>query len=176
MSLHEIVLGDTKPYPEWVRGRVVFKQGGTYVHASAQAQFGRSLGEWARREHRGRVAIEWRFRVAPPGEIVRPLIPDVAYLSYAQMPADAPSERFQTPLGAPTVAVEILEEDDDPADVEHKIGVYRAAGAAAVIVVDPRAETVTVHDERVRAYRPGELLTHESLPGFALPVEELFER
>jgi Uma2 family endonuclease len=176
MSLHEIVLGDTKPYPEWVRGRVVFKYGGTYAHAAAQAQFGRALGEWARREHRGRAAIEWRFRVAPPGEIIRPLIPDVAYLSYAQMPADAPSDRFQTPLGAPTVAVEILEEDDDPADVEHKIAVFRAAGAAAVIVVDPQAEIVTVHDDRVRAYRRGELLTHDALPGFALAVEELFER
>ncbi len=175
MSLHEIVLGDTKPYPEWVRGRVVFKYGGTYAHAAAQAQFGRSLREWARREHRGRAAIEWRFRVAPPGEIVRPLIPDVAYLSYAQMPADAPSDRFQTPLGAPTVAVEILDEDDDPADVEHKISVYRAAGAAAVIVVDPKAEIVTVHDDRIRVYRRGDVMTHEALPGFELAVDELFE-
>jgi Uma2 family endonuclease len=176
MSLHEIVLTDTKPYSEWVRGRVVFKNGGTYGHAAAQVQFGGSLSEWARREHRGRVAIEWRFRVAPPGEIVRPLIPDVAYLSYAQIPENAPSERFQTPLGAPTVAVEILDNDDDPADVEHKIEVYRAAGAAAVIVVDPQAEIVTVHDDGIRMYCRGEVLTHEALPGFALPVEELFDR
>ncbi len=29
---------------------------------------------------RGEVGTEWRFRVQPPGEPARPLVPDVAYV------------------------------------------------------------------------------------------------
>jgi Uma2 family endonuclease len=93
------------------------------------------------------------------------------------LPADAPLDVVQVPLGAPTVAVEVLSRDDRKADVDHKIATYLAAGASAVIAVDPKRETIAVHDrEGIRLVGAGETLTHAALPGFALDVGALFAR
>ena len=177
MSLHEIVLPETKPETEWIRGRARQKVSPTYDHGALQGQLYMALWMWAEAGAHGRVASEWRFRIAPPAGVVRPLVPDVAYLSYRALPADAARDLVQVPLGAPTVAVEILSPDDRPAYVEHKIATYRAAGTFAVIVVDPHRETITIHDgDGTRIVRAGDVLTHPSLPGFALDVGALFAR
>jgi len=53
---------------------------------------------------------------------------------------------IQVPAFAPTIAIEILSPDDDPRDVASKVVVYLRAGSALVIVVDPKARTMTVHE------------------------------
>jgi Uma2 family endonuclease len=109
--------------------------------------------------------------------VVRPLVPDVAYLAFAALSADAARDLVQVPLGAPTVAVEIRSPDDRPSYVEHKVTTYRAAGTSAVFVVDPRHETIAIHDGAgVRIVRAGDELTHPVMPGFALDVGALFAR
>jgi Uma2 family endonuclease len=174
MSLHEIVLPETKPETEWVRGRALQKESPTYAHAILQRLLSTALGEWADEGGYGRVGTEWRFRVAPPGEIVRPLVPDVSFLAYRALAADAPSADVQVPLAAPTVAVEILSPDDRRRNVTHKIGVFLSAGTEAVIVVDPKQETIVVHDRNgSRTLRGGDVLSHESMPGFTLDVGAL---
>jgi Uma2 family endonuclease len=177
MSLHEIVLPETKPETEWVRGRALQKVSPIYSHARLQTLIASMLSDWADAADLGRVGTEWRFRVAPPGEIVRPLVPDVAYLSYEALPRDAAPEAYEVPLGAPTVAVEVLSPDDRPRDLAHKIRVYLAAGSAAVIVVDPPTATIDVHDRGgTHRYRAGDTIAHDALPGFELDVRRLFER
>jgi Uma2 family endonuclease len=176
MALHEIVLPETKPETEWVRGRALQKVSPTYDHARLQSLLVRALGTWADDHETGRVGTEWRFRIAPPGEIVRPLVPDVGYLSYEALPADTPHDAVQVPLGAPTVAVEILSPDDRTPDVEHKIATYLRAGTSAVIVVDPQRQTIVLHGDDVAVLRAGDVLTHPVLPGFSLDVGDLFER
>jgi Uma2 family endonuclease len=177
MSIHEIVLPETKPETEWVRGRALQKVSPTYDHAALQIELGVAFRTWALAGSHGRVGTEWRFRVAPPGAVVRPLVPDVAYLAYERLPADAADGDVQVPLGAPTVAVEILSPDDRRPDVEHKIATYLAAGTAAVIVVDPHRRTIAVHDAAgVRLLGSGDILRHPVMPGFELPVDELFRR
>lgn len=176
MSLHEIVLPITKPETEWVRGRALQKTGGTYSHSAAQMEIAMALQRWAERGRHGRVAPSWRFRVAPPGEIIRPLAPDVAFLSYEALPADAPAQVVQVPLGAPTVAVEVLSEDDLAADLADKIGTYLSAGCSALVVVDTEGETMAVHcSDGVRVLGAGDTLCHAALPGFSLDVAELFD-
>jgi Uma2 family endonuclease len=176
MSIHEIVLPATEPETEWVRGRALQKVSPTYDHAALQLELGFALRGWARTGH-GRVGSEWRFRVAPSGQVVRPLVPDIAYLSYAALPADAPDDAVAVPVGSPTVAVEILSPDDRRADVDHKIATYLAAGTQAVIVVDPHAGTMTVHDaDGRRCLRDGDTLAHRALPGLAVDVGDLFRR
>ncbi len=177
MSLHEIVLPETKPETERVRGRALQKVSSIYSHARLQTLIASMLSDWADAGDLGRVGTEWRFRVAPPGEIVRPLVPDVAYLSYEALPRDAAPEAYEVPLGAPTVAVEVLSPDDRPRDLAHKIRVYLAASSAAVIVVDPSGATIDVHDRNgTHRHRAGDVLTHAALPGFELDVRRLFER
>jgi Uma2 family endonuclease len=174
MALHEIVLPETKPETEWVRGRPLVKVGQTYRHGLLQVVMAASLGRWAESGRHGRVAIEWRFRVAPPGEIIRPLVPDIAYLAFTAVAADAPSGDFEVPLGAPTVAVEILSQEDHEADVADKVATYLRAGASVVLLVDPDEQTVEAVDKHRTVYRPGERFTHIAMPGYELDVEALF--
>ncbi len=177
MSLHEIVLPETKPETEWVRGRALQKVSPTYDHSVLQGLLFMAFRLWSETDEHGRVGTEWRFRVMPPGAVVRPLVPDVGYLSYAALPADAPRDTVQVPLTAPTVAVEILSPGERRRDVEDKIATYLSAGTAAVVVVDPPRETIAVHDRSgIRELRQGDTLSHAALPGFSLDVGALFER
>ncbi len=175
-SFREIVLPQTKPQSEWVRGRPVQKVSGTYEHAALQAELAALLRPWAR-AGRGRLGTEWRFRVAVAGELARPLVPDLAFRSYDALPQDAPSTDVAIPRGAPTVAFEILVKHELRADIDDKIQTYLRSGSGAVVIVDPATETVAVHDvDGARVWRPGETLRHEALPGLELDVGALFER
>ncbi len=165
MSIHEIVLPETKPETEWVRGRARQKVSPTYSHGTLQGLLFTALRTWADDAAHGRVATEWRFRIAPPGAVVRPLVPDVAYLAYADCPRmrRASSSRCRSahrPLRSrfsrPTTGV---------SDVEHKIVTYLAAGTSAVIVVDPHQETIAVHDGNgVRRLSAGDVLVIPCCP------------
>lgn len=174
MPIREIVLPETKPETEWVRGRALQKVSPNFWHGDLQAGIAGALRAWARRGRYGRVASEWRFRVHPPGEPIRPLVPDVAYLSFEALPADAPPARVAYPLGAPTIAIEILSPRDRSDDVAEKISAYLAAGSAGVFVVDPVRRTLSIHDGSVRILTEADVVRHDALPGFALSLAELF--
>jgi len=171
---NEIVLPETKPETEWVRGRALQKVSPTYRHSALQTLFVIALHAWA--EGRGRVGTEWHFRIAPPGEVIRPLVPDVSYLSYERLPSDA-DDAAQRPLGAPDVAVEILSPGDRMRDVRDKIETYLRAGTDCVIVVDPKTETIRAESsDGVTTYAIGQTFSHAALPGFLLDVGAYFAR
>jgi len=175
MSLHEIVLPETKPETEWVRGRALRKVSPTYSHARVQLLLATALAAWADAGQRGRIGTEWRFRVTPPGALTRPLVPDVAFLSYESVPRDAAPELVEVPLAAPTVAVEVLSPGDRPNDVADKIRTYLAAGSALVLLADPVAKTLVAHDAAgTRTYTKGDVFAHAALPGFTLDLGVLF--
>jgi Uma2 family endonuclease len=172
MSIHEIVLPETKPETEWVRGRALQKVSPQRTHSRLQGALAMRLDRWA--AGRGEVGPEWRFRVAPPGEVRRPLVADVAYASSERLRPLSDKEVEIPPL-APDVGVEILSRDDRRADLDDKIGVYFRAGSSLVIVVDPQQRAVELHDraETARLDETG-TIEHRVLPGFSYPVRELF--
>jgi Uma2 family endonuclease len=168
----EIVLPETKPASEWVGGRALQKMSPTRMHGRLQGLLFAALNAWASAGHHGHVSLEWRFRVQPPGEMIRPLVPDVAYLSYAVIPADGEAE---WPLASPTVAFEVLSPDDRPVDIAEKIATYLHAGSSAVVIVDPSDGTITVHDARgARTLTSDQVFEHAALAGFALDIAALF--
>ncbi len=170
--LEEIVLPDTEPETEWIMGRPVQKMSPFRDHARLQVRFTVELEGWA--AGRGEVGTEWRFRIAPPGEVRRPLVPDLAYVSKERL-AGLEGMDLQAPPLAPDVAIEILSPSRVTRDVEHKIGVYLAAGSSLAIVVDARDRSVRLHDPRgVRELRGDDVIAHGALPGFALPLPTLF--
>lgn len=172
MAIHEIVLPETKPETEWVRGRALQKVSPQQTHSRLQGALTMRLDRWA--GGRGEVGPEWRFRVAPPGEVRRPLVPDVAYVSNERL-RPLNDEELEIPPIAPDVAVEILSADDRRVDLDDKIAVYLRAGSSLIIVVDPRQRTVELHDRdaTVRLDETG-TIQHWTLPEFAYPVSELF--
>jgi Uma2 family endonuclease len=89
------------------------------------------------------------------------------------VPSPPPADYFP---GPPDLAVEVLSPDDRPSDIAAKIGDHLRAGAQAVWVLDPDAQTLTVHTrEGSIRYARGEVLrAAPPLPGFELPLTELF--
>lgn len=172
MAVQEIVLPETSPETEWVRGRPLQKVSPTRSHARLQTAFGVALWTWA--EGLGEVGTEWRFRVAPPDAPARPLVPDIVYVSYERLQG-LTGRDLEVPLLAPDVAVEILSPDDRRIDVDDKIATYLDAGSALVIVVDPQTRIVELHDRHgCNRIGVGSLISHLALPGFELTVSELF--
>jgi Uma2 family endonuclease len=170
--LHEIVLPNTEPESEWVRGRSLQKTSPKRTHSFLQGAFTIELTSWA--AGRGGVGPEWRFRVGPPGEVRRPLVPDVAYVSNDRL-RGLGDEDLEVPPLAPDVAVEILSPDDRRIDVDDKINTYLRAGSSLVIVVDPRKRVVELHDPLANArLEEGAVIEHPALPGFRYPVRDLF--
>ncbi len=141
----EIVLPDRKPYQEWLLGRAVEKTGGGLKHAMTMGWLGGRLMQWA--EGRGYASMSWTFRLAPRREVRRPLIPDLAYLSFERA-RTLTREELDMPTIAPDAAIEILAPDDVPAHLQHKIDVYLATGGSAVVFADPYAGSISVHDAR----------------------------
>jgi Uma2 family endonuclease len=118
---------------------------------------------------------EWHFQVQPPGEISRTLVPDVAFLSYERMPCQE-LEATEIPRIAPDLVVEIRSPDDRQVDIDEKVRVYLAAGTSIVVLVDPDARSAKVIDRSgERLVREDELVEHEALAGFSMPLHMLFE-
>lgn len=172
MPYHEIVLPETTPETEWVRGRALQKVSPQRTHSWLQGAMTIELTRWA--AGRGRVGPEWRFRVTPPGEIRRPLVPDVAYVANERL-RPLTDDELEVPPLAPDVAVEILSPDDCRPDVDDKIGAYLGAGSSLVIIVDPQRRVVELHDALgVATLSENDAIQHSALPGFHYPVRALF--
>jgi len=167
-----VVVYETKPATEWILGGPVQKVSPKYAHSVLQGEMNTRLRAWAKGH--GRVGVEWRFWVTPPGEESRYLVPDVAYLTYARLPREA-REAAQEPQLAPDVAVEILSPDDCQSRVAHKIEVYLLSGSALVIVVDPQERLVRLHDRTgTTLLGAADRLEHAALAGFSLRLDEYF--
>lgn len=174
--MREIILPEAKPALEWVNGRTLQKVSPQRKHAMAQGRFYGALDAWARERGSGDVGTEWEFRIAPPGEVRRPLVPDVAYLSYSRVPFED-ENAADIPHIAPDVVVEVLSPHDRRRDVDEKIRVYLASGTSVVFVVNTKDEVVQAYDLRgIEKFGAVDVISHEALPGFGLPVRFLFER
>ena len=81
--------------------------------------------------------------------------------------------------GAPDLAVEVLSPSDRAGDVLAKVQDWLNAGTAAVWVVDPKTQTVTIYgaDRKAAILTSTDTLSGgDLLPGFSVPVAELFAR
>jgi Uma2 family endonuclease len=127
------------------------------------------------REHRlGRVFGEAGYVLASEPDTVR--APDASFVSTGRI-SDA-TRRGPYVVGAPDLAVEVVSPGDTRQEVAEKVGEYLAAGARAVWVIDPRRRTVTTHLPGRDPVRLGLGETQDGgdyLPGFRLPVSEVFE-
>ena len=169
----DIVVPDGKPAFEWIAGHAVQKVSPKRDHAIVQRILATALAAWA--ENRGEVGTEWRFLIAPPGEPTRPLVPDIAYVSYARLAGMSHDEK-QEPRTAPDVVIEVRSPDDRQAHIDEKRRVYLAAGTTLVIEVDPQTAVVVAIDSNTeRRYMRNETFTHPALKGFTLELTPVFD-
>lgn len=103
------------------------------------------------------------------------LVPDVYLVRKDRFAAMA--RRYGTLIGYPDLAVEVVSPNDNAADLDSKTEAYLRAGVHSVWVVYPKSRTLLVWRalNDVRRLAAGDVLEEpELLPGFRVPVENLF--
>jgi Uma2 family endonuclease len=103
-------------------------------------------------------------------------IPDVAFACWARFPQGRlPDE--PVPHLVPDLAIEVLSRGNTRREMDRKVGEYFAAGVKLVWLVDPAKRVVIVYtsvkDQRTLT-QADTLDGGEVLPGFSLPLRELF--
>jgi Uma2 family endonuclease len=158
------------PRAELVAGRVVELTPPGLRHGVIVVTVASALREHVIRRGLGVVATEAGFILSRDPATVR--APDVAVVLQARV-GDQLSIRFFP--GAPDLAVEVLSPDEGPGEVAAKVADYLQAGTEAVWIVDPEAETVTVHTRGVALwYGPEEEVAGDPvLPDLRIAVRDL---
>ncbi len=156
------------PYLEYVDGEVIEKAMPNRDHMLIVEELALRVGAYRRQRGglsgpEGRVQFDLARRPAFR-------LPDYAYWS-ADKPQGGP--RVMLP---PTLAIEVRSPEESPAAQREKCRFYRAHGVEASWLVDPQARTVEVFEgaDDGRLLADAEILRSEHLPGFELPLNELF--
>ncbi len=157
---------------ELIDGVLVEKTMGYYESLLAMA-LGYYLKDFLKRHDLGIVLGEaGTLRIL--GDQIR--IPDVAFLSWRHFPERMlPAE--PVPALVPDLAVEVLSAGNTKSEMERKLDEYFAAGVKLVWFVDPSSQSITVYEDRHQQhvlFIGDTLVGGTVLPGFELPVEELF--
>ena len=116
---------------------------------------------------------ETGFHLATDPDTVR--APDAAFVSQARIDAAGEVQGYWT--GASDLAVEVALPNDTYTAVASKAMDWLDAGSRAVIVVDPRRQSVTVYRSRsdIVILTGDEVLEIQDVaPGWTLPLRELF--
>ena len=142
------------------------------LHGVIVARVVGALLDWAEEHHAGAVMTETGFVLTTGPDTVR--APDVSFVRRERLPAGGLPTSFWR--GAPDLAVEVLSPDDRPLDVAAKVREYLTHGVALVWVIDPAAQTVTVHSAAAPMTLTRDQLLEGDvfLTGFEVPVSRVF--
>jgi Uma2 family endonuclease len=105
-------------------------------------------------------------------------MPDIAFISWERLPADGLPDDPITAI-PPDFAVEILSPSNTQAEINLKISEYLASGARLVWIIDPTTqsgEMLTSPGTSIPVPAGGNLVGDPVLPGFVLPLLDLFAR
>jgi Uma2 family endonuclease len=159
---------------ELVDGRIVPLSPTGFVHGEIELDLGGELRSWARSTGLGRAFVgEVGIYTRRNPDTVR--AGDVVYISNERFARKGTSGYLDV---APELVVEVLSPEDRKSDVLTKVNEYLSAGVDCVWVVDPRLQTILSYRSmgEARQFKKGDVLADEELlPGFRMPVAELFK-
>ena len=134
------------------------------------------LGGFVRTNRLGRVAAEMLFKIHPGGSPQRR--PDVAFVSYSRWPRDRKVDSENGWDVVPDLAIEVNSPSNTADEVLVKVREYFRAGVLRVWVVYPIVRQVHLFESMTKVTILGvgdDLEGGDLLPGFRLPLAELFE-
>ncbi len=160
---------------ELVRGELQQVTPAGEEHGLIAMRLGAALERYVRERGLGNVyAAETGFKLRTDPDTVR--APDIAFVARAQLEAHPPGSGYRE--GPPTLAVEVTSPSDRASEVAEKVHDWLHYGAEEVWVVDPGRRTLSVYrpSEGVRVLTSRDKLGSPLLPGWELPVSEVFAR
>lgn len=152
------------------------RRGGAQVpefeHGVVCRRAARFVGDFVDANALGWVAINDTLVTVEADETVRGA--DVLFVSYARVPPGPIPDELK---GPPELVIEVRSPSDRWSELFTKVGEYLAAGASAVVLIDPNTETASVYRESgQQILTTADTLTlPDVLPGFAVPVARFFE-
>lgn len=131
----------------------------------------RALSRFAETRDLGLVLLEAGYLLSSDPPTLR--APDVSFLRAGRVCHIDPDRYIE---GAPDLAVEVVSPGESAQDLAEKVRQYLAAGAHAVWVVYPKTREVHVFRRSSASVltQNDVLEAPELLPGFSVPVSELF--
>lgn len=165
--------GKDSPSYELVKGKLVEMTPPSGVHGETAIAIGSALYDFVRRSNLGRVMVETGYTLGREPDTVRG--PDVSFVRAERVPQGGWARGYVE--GPPDLAVEVVSPSDTAYQLQAKVDDYLGNGAQRVWVVYPASKMVIVYspDGSGRRYNIGDILEDEELlPGFSLPVADLF--
>lgn len=158
---------------ELVRGELVMMSPAGFEHGVIAGEIYGHLFNFVKQNRLGVVtAAETGFKISQNPDTVR--APDVGFIRTDRVPKVRTRGYF---AGPPDLAVEVVSPDDRAGEVLAKVQDWLTAGCRAVWVVDPTSQTISVYRgsrETALLTVDDELTDDDILPGFRLPVAEVF--
>ena len=174
MTAEELMLlTDHGHRQELVRGELIEMPPPGKAHGVVSSRFGIALGNYAESTDYGTVGDNHGYRLESNPDTVR--APDVAWFA----PGHPAEDTDGYPEQAPDLVVEIKSPSDTPRDVAEHAQMWLDFGAREVWYGDPETTTVTRYHPDLEPEVLGEddvLDGGDLLPGFSIPVWQLFRR
>lgn len=169
-----LALGDIGPC-ELVEGRLVPMSPTAFEHGHYEGNFYEHLKAFVRQQRLGKVVVgEAGIYTRHNPDTVRGV--DAAFISHERLAQRQKKRGFLDV--APELVVEILSPDDAWSEVTQKLREHFAIGVKLVWIADPTSRTVHAYRALtdVREFGETDHLTGDDvLPGFSVPVAQLFE-
>ncbi len=168
MTLEEFLESDLEGF-EYIKGELIPMAPPSILHGRICTNLFLPLGLYIRENQLGDIYMDVGFAVGD-----RVLIPDIAFITRANMP-ESISKVSPVP---PDLAVEVVSPSDTLSRIQEKVFAYLEAGTQLVWVLEPRAKTVTVYrseTEITLLTRNDTLSGEDVVDGFSCQVAELFE-
>jgi Uma2 family endonuclease len=169
---------DIAEFPEDERGELIRGEWRPMVppgfeHGETVLAIGSVLRAWVRERGLGVVTVESGYVLERGPDTV--VGPDVAFVNPERVPSAEQYAKFGPT--APDLAVEVVSPSQSRRYVEEKVAIYLETGTRLVWVVHPLSRTVTAYapdEEPQTVTADGVLDGGEVLPGFRLPVKDIF--
>lgn len=160
---------------ELVNGKIVRLSPARPLHGIVELRLGAAMLAYADKSERGIVMSgEVGLVTRHNPDTVRGA--DLVFMSHGRYARRGSASFLEVP---PELVVEVLSPDDRRGEVEEKLAEYLAMGVDLVWVVDPKSQYVLAYRSmfEVERFEVGDLLADEEiLPGFSVPVADLFRK
>ncbi|MBC7925493.1 MAG: Uma2 family endonuclease [Bryobacteraceae bacterium] len=155
---------------ELIDGELVEVSGNTAAHIRVSYDLSLRLGNFIRAGNLGEVAVEMEFDFG--GNVYAP---DISFFTPAKSQQVVLLKRVQPFV--PDLAVEVVSANDPDPRITRKAKHYRDSGVAEVWIIEPESREVTIRAAgKDCILSTDHQLTKALLPGFSIPVAELFQR